>query len=508
LRVVADFQGLDRRATLRRVSLREPSAGIKISGGRPLSRTLATLGQETFVLHGGAPAVRQLSHHVVLKCLRPRRDALGNSYFRRHGGGHLEGKRRAGGVGAVGAMEAHTSDGAAIDVPSFENNCANAAASWPLKQHHIKTGCFVAHRLKSIFGVTPDPPTGMEGPDITGTSGGALLRLEALAAAHVHCRTQPELSQFQQFYRNHALATDKFLQKIYLEAKETYIRKAAGRKVAAKKRTPTRWSGRAPDATEDNGCEPEPTTRAVAVPIYEAVAYVFRQRRARRSAHRLYPAGAWSSGLTAREASWSERRRRMPALALSVVAFLASVGLAAGSLVVFGADIKGTRHALEITARFSYLWFWPAYAGGALAYLLGTRFRHGREFGLAFAAVHSIHLMLVLWLYEISPRPPISLGGAVFFGIGAGFMYLLAILSIKSVMQTLNPWLWRSILLVGMEYIEYAFLTDFWVDLSHPISLHRLVGYLPFMLLGLFGTTVRLLRWSVKLVQWSANAFG
>jgi hypothetical protein len=205
-----------------------------------------------------------------------------------------------------------------------------------------------------------------------------------------------------------------------------------------------------------------------------------------------------------REASWSERCRTMQ----SIVAFLTALGLASGSMVVFGADIKGTQHALEITARFSYLWFWPAYAGGALASLSGTRFRHGREFGLAFASAHSIHLMLVLWLYEISPKPPISLGGAIFFGIGAGFMYLLAILSIKSVIQTLNPWLSRTLLLVGMEYIEYAFLTDFWVDPLHPISLHQLVGYLPFMLLGLFGTAVRLLRWGVKLVQWSANAFG
>jgi hypothetical protein len=40
-------------------------------------------------------------------------------------------------------------------------------------------------------------------------------------------------------------------------------------------------------------------------------------------------------------------------------------------------------------------------------------------------------------------------------------MYVLAVLSIKSVMQMLNPWLWRTLLLVGMEYIEYAFLTDF-----------------------------------------------
>jgi hypothetical protein len=193
--------------------------------------------------------------------------------------------------------------------------------------------------------------------------------------------------------------------------------------------------------------------------------------------------------------SWMSR-------ALPTVSFLTALGLAGASLAAFGADVKGTRHALEINACSSYFWFWPAYAGGALASLFGERFRlvarRGREFGLAFASAHSIHLVLVLLLYRISPKPPISVGGAVFFGIGMGFMYLLAILSIKTIAQMLNPWLWRSVLLVGMEYIEYAFLKDFWVNPLHPISVKQLVGYLPFMLLGLFGTVLRLLRWAQR----------
>jgi hypothetical protein len=174
-----------------------------------------------------------------------------------------------------------------------------------------------------------------------------------------------------------------------------------------------------------------------------------------------------------------------------LTAFLGAIALAGASLALFGTDVDGIRHALAITARFSYFWFWPAYAGSALASLMGKRFRYGRECGLAFVAAHSVHIILVVCLYQISPTPPISLNGAIFFSVGIAFMYLLAILSIKRVAAMLSPWLWRLLLLVGMEYIEYAFLSDFWVDPFHPMSVKLLVGYLPFMLIGLFGTALR-----------------
>lgn len=184
----------------------------------------------------------------------------------------------------------------------------------------------------------------------------------------------------------------------------------------------------------------------------------------------------------------------------TTIAFAVACCIAAITLVIFGINPKGIRHGLDLTARFSYLWFWLAYAGGALGTLFGLRgiARRGREFGLTFAAVHSVHLMLVLLLYLVSPKPPIALSGAVFFGVGIGFMYLLAIFSIRRISQMLRPWLWNIILLIAMEYIEYAFLADFWVDPRHPMTIKQMVFYLPFMLIGLLGTALRLIRWSVK----------
>jgi len=55
--------------------------------------------------------------------------------------------------------------------------------------------------------------------------------------------------------------------------------------------------------------------------------------------------------------------------------------------------------ALRATARWSFLLFWLAYAGGALATLFGPKFQalahRGRDFGLSFASAHLVHLGLV-----------------------------------------------------------------------------------------------------------------
>ena len=59
-------------------------------------------------------------------------------------------------------------------------------------------------------------------------------------------------------------------------------------------------------------------------------------------------------------------------------------------LAIFGAGNTGTREALRVTARWSFLLFWGAYVGSAMAKGFGPRFdrlgRRGRELGLSFAS--------------------------------------------------------------------------------------------------------------------------
>jgi hypothetical protein len=178
--------------------------------------------------------------------------------------------------------------------------------------------------------------------------------------------------------------------------------------------------------------------------------------------------------------------------------FVVALSLAVLVLTIGGIDADNLRRALRLTARFSFLLFWCAYAGGSLVVLFGDRFRplaqQGRTFGLAFASAHSIHLVLVVWLYRLSPEPPISTQGAVFFSIGVLWMYLLALLSIERLSKTLGPRLWRKMRLVGMEYIMLAFQSDF---LFHalPANAKHLLLYAPFAILGVAGTAFRIASW-------------
>lgn len=191
-------------------------------------------------------------------------------------------------------------------------------------------------------------------------------------------------------------------------------------------------------------------------------------------------------------------------------ALLVALLIAAGTLAYLGIGEKGTYTAIRITARWSYAFFWPAYTGGPLALLLGARFqpvaRRGRELGLAFAAAHLAHIGLVAWLYHIATKPPIPTSAAIFFGIALGFTYLIALLSIPKLAAALPRWLWRTIVIVGMEIIALAFLRDF---LRNPFGhgIERILFMLPFSVLAVAAALLRISAYGVKLWRLSLRQF-
>jgi hypothetical protein len=130
---------------------------------------------------------------------------------------------------------------------------------------------------------------------------------------------------------------------------------------------------------------------------------------------------------------------------------------------------KPTRLALEITARWSFLLFWLAYAGNGVAKIFGweTLSGRGREFGLSFAAAHLVHIGLVIWLSYLLGRIALSGGLLIFFLAGLFFVYLLAALSFGGA-RAMGPQAWRVLRFVGMNYILIAFARDFVLPVLHP----------------------------------------
>jgi D-alanyl-lipoteichoic acid acyltransferase DltB (MBOAT superfamily) len=159
--------------------------------------------------------------------------------------------------------------------------------------------------------------------------------------------------------------------------------------------------------------------------------------------------------------------------------------------------------ALRATARWSFLLFWLASTGGALATLFGSRFQalalRARDFGLAFASAHLVHLGVVAWVYYSSPDPP-ARSTLIFFSIAAIWTYVLAILSIKRLSARLNPRVWRTVRTLGVEYIGLAFLTDF---AKHPFQggVLDVANYLPFLALAIAGPILRLAAFVKRLSQ-------
>jgi hypothetical protein len=151
--------------------------------------------------------------------------------------------------------------------------------------------------------------------------------------------------------------------------------------------------------------------------------------------------------------------------------------------------------ALRWTARWSFVWFCLASMGSALCVLFGPLFKplasRARDFGLAFASAHSVHVALVAYMLH-SATTPFPRSPLILFGVGVFFTYLLALISVSAPLRDLlGPSGWRLVRNVGLEYINYAYFADFSTRTFHKGTAHMLI-YLPFLLLTLAGPLVRL----------------
>jgi hypothetical protein len=178
-------------------------------------------------------------------------------------------------------------------------------------------------------------------------------------------------------------------------------------------------------------------------------------------------------------------------------AFAGGLALAVAVLAGYGTGPEGIRQAVRYTARWSFLFFWLSYTGGAMAILFGPAFaglaRRARAFGLAFAAALQVHIGLVIWLGVVIGQIPLQGGILLFFLAGLSCTYLLVLLSFGIGTRNLGR-LWRPLLLLATTYILIAFGRDFLLDAPDQLTQHWLyfVEYVPFALLSLIAISLRL----------------
>ena len=198
-----------------------------------------------------------------------------------------------------------------------------------------------------------------------------------------------------------------------------------------------------------------------------------------------------------RSASGPMTRRHDPAWVWMIGAFAGALALAVAILAAYGVGPDDLRLGVRATARWSFLFFWLSYAGGAMAILFGPAFaglaRGARAFGLAFATALQVHIGLVVWLGVVIGQIPLQ-GGLLWFFLVALFLtYLLVLLSFGIGMR--NPGrLWRPLLFLGTTYILIAFGRDFVLGALDQKTQHWLYAaeYVPFALLSLIAIPLRL----------------
>lgn len=174
-----------------------------------------------------------------------------------------------------------------------------------------------------------------------------------------------------------------------------------------------------------------------------------------------------------------------------------ALALAVAVLAAYGTGPDGLRLGVRLTARWSFLFFWLSYAGGAMANLFGPAFaglaRRARASGLAFATALQVHIGLVVWLGVVIGQIPLRGGILLFFLVALFSTYLLVLLSFGIGTRNLRR-LWRPLLFLGTTYILIAFGRDFVLGALDQKTQHWLYAaeYVPFALLSLIAIPLRL----------------
>ena len=176
------------------------------------------------------------------------------------------------------------------------------------------------------------------------------------------------------------------------------------------------------------------------------------------------------------------------------VAFGVAFAFAGAVFAIMGIDTRSIGLALRVTARWSFLLFWMAYAGGAMAVLypqaLAPLARCGREFGLAFAAAHLVHIGLVVWLCWMSNRLDRCSFSSRLGSCGPIYWRPCPSARFRGPLDR-DVGVWCEFL--GLNYILLAFGYDFVLPVIRPEH-HEFgpsIGYIPFAVMSFAAPLLR-----------------
>ena len=170
------------------------------------------------------------------------------------------------------------------------------------------------------------------------------------------------------------------------------------------------------------------------------------------------------------------------------------VALVAGSAAVvlgfaIGADpLEQARLAARWTARASFLVFLVVYCAPALARLVpspltATVVRRRRQWGLAFALAHTIHLgALTRYMLLSGEGRPVAVW--ILTGTAYAFVFALAITSNDASQRLLGRW-WKRLHRTGIHLIWLVFVLSYASRIPDPARAHIGLVFTPIALAAL-----------------------
>lgn len=132
------------------------------------------------------------------------------------------------------------------------------------------------------------------------------------------------------------------------------------------------------------------------------------------------------------------------------------------------------RLALRLTARLSYMMYLLVFVARPLRQLVagtatGWLLRERRSIGIAFAAMHSVHLGLIAYRFSVVPGLEYAVIDAVFGGTAYLLLYLMLITSFDAPARALGAKNWRLLHKIGLYYIGFIFVATLLPEAGEPV---------------------------------------
>lgn len=148
---------------------------------------------------------------------------------------------------------------------------------------------------------------------------------------------------------------------------------------------------------------------------------------------------------------------------IALIAYLQFAGVGDDNLIAL----------LRLTARTSFLIYLLIFVARPLRQLTNNAWsrwllRERRSFGIAFAAMHTVHLGLIAYRYSTVPGLQYEFSSGIFGGTAYALIYLMLITSFDAPARAIGPKNWRRLHKTGLYFVGLIFVATLLPEPGQP----------------------------------------